>query len=101
MTCCTPLSSTAITGLLDLLLMDDVVLCDFVHLISIIDTSSSMVSILNIEHISSFFDVINTTKECVHLFERHASGFWNDEDDENHKQGVYASEEIECVTGEG
>jgi hypothetical protein len=57
----------------------------------------NVVRILDLQDLSSFVDMIDTTEESIHLLKCNATGFRNDEDDKHGEEDIDTSEEEEGI----
>ena len=64
-------------------------------LTDIINTDMCMMSILNMKEITSFLNVVGTTKEHINFFKGDLLGFGNAKPDEDGQTDVDGEEEIE------
>lgn len=89
---------------LDLLVADFINRCDFRPNRSDLSISGAnlvfdagMVSIFDVKDISTLLNVVDTSKESIHLLESNLSGLRNEEEDKHDEKEVDASKEVECV----
>ncbi len=61
-------------------------------------TDIGVMSIFNLQEISSLLNMVGTTKKRIHLFESDFLGLGKEEPDEESKAEVDASKEIEGIT---
>jgi hypothetical protein len=85
---------------LDLNLRNSVVLDGIRRVISV-TTKVCVVSIFDLEKISSLLNMVGTTVESIHLLERDFLGLGNEKPDEDSEEEVNAGKEVEGITRVG
>jgi hypothetical protein len=63
-----------------------------------ISTNVCVVSIFDLEEISSLLNMVGTTEESIHLLERDSLGLRNEKPDKDGEEYVNAGKEVEGIT---
>jgi len=74
------------------------VVLDGIRRVITVTTNVCVVSIFDLEEISSLLNMVNTTEESIHLLERDFLGLRNEKPDKNGEEEVDASKEVEGIT---